>query len=84
MFFALLSKLRASMLLAIGRSTRILAEWDASTGHYVLFACACVHDGWANHFVAFGGQDVDKILLDYRHQRLGCTIIHVDDAGDEN
>ena len=24
-----------------------------------------VHDGWANHFAAFGGQDVDKILLDY-------------------
>jgi ketosteroid isomerase-like protein len=24
-----------------------------------------VHDGWANHFAAFGGQDVDRILLDY-------------------
>ena len=24
-----------------------------------------VHAGWANHFAAFGGQDVDKILLDY-------------------
>jgi len=24
-----------------------------------------VHDGWANHFAAFGGQDVEKILLDY-------------------
>jgi len=27
-----------------------------------------VHDGWANHFAAFGGQDVDRILLDYTEE----------------
>jgi len=24
-----------------------------------------VHDGWSNHFAAFGGQDVDMIMADY-------------------
>ena len=61
-----------------GTDMAAVDDTEAPTGS------GAVHDGWANHFAAFGGQDVDKILLDYRHQRLGCTIIHVDDAGDEN
>lgn len=37
-----------------------------------------VHDGWANHFAAFGGQDVEKILLDYVETSEMTVFNHVD------
>merc|ERR1719446_692730 len=37
-----------------------------------------VHDGWANHFAAFGGQDVDKILLDYVEESEITVYNHAD------
>jgi hypothetical protein len=29
-----------------------------------------VHDSWNNHFAAFGGQDVDKVLKDYTNKSI--------------
>jgi len=40
---------------------KIVAKNDAE----VPTGSGVVHDGWANHFAAFGGQDVPKVLLDY-------------------
>lgn len=37
-----------------------------------------VHDGWANHFAAFGTQDVEKILQDYVEGSEITVFNHVD------
>lgn len=37
-----------------------------------------VHDGWANHFAAFGAQDVEKILADYTEVSEITVFNHVD------
>jgi len=37
-----------------------------------------VHDGWSNHFAAFGAQDVEKILADYVESSEITVFNHVD------
>jgi len=36
-----------------------------------------VHDGFSNHFAAFGGQDVEQIMLDYTEESVITVFNHV-------
>jgi len=42
-----------------------------------------VHDGWSNHFAAFGAQDVEKIVADYVESSEITVFNHVDGSKTE-
>jgi len=57
------------------RQNVVVTDTQSNGGSYPLASEApsgsgAVHDGWTNHFAAFGGQNVEQILADYTEESV--------------